>query len=71
MLTQEYFFNSGCRILKVTNSRTISTRFSLIWFGGFRGEYLNVKVYDIRRMDGRQVMAKTIVVYQYGQNNIC
>jgi hypothetical protein len=22
-------------------------------------------------MDGRQVMAKTIVVYQYGQNNIC
>ena len=25
----------------------------LIWFRGFRGEDLNVKVYDIRRTDGR------------------
>ena len=24
-------------------------RFGLIWFRGFRGEDLNVKVYDIRR----------------------
>jgi hypothetical protein len=28
-------------------------QFGLIWFWGFRGEDLNVKVYD-----GRQVMAK-------------
>ena len=37
-------------ILKGTHSRTIPARFGLIWF---RGEDLNVKVYD-----GHQVMAK-------------
>ena len=30
-----------------------------MWFSGFRGEELNVKVYDKRRTDdGYQVMAK-------------
>jgi hypothetical protein len=28
---------------------TIPARFGLIWFKGFRGEDLNVKVYDVRR----------------------
>jgi hypothetical protein len=40
-------------ILKGTHPRTIRARFGLTWFRGFRGEDLNVKVYD-----GRQVMAK-------------
>jgi hypothetical protein len=40
-------------ILKGTHPRTIPARFGLIWFRGFRGEDLNVKVYDVR-----QVMAK-------------
>ena len=41
-------------ILKGTHPRTIPARFGLIWFRGFRGEYLNVKVYDVRRTDERQ-----------------
>ena len=36
-------------ILKGTHPRTIPARFGLIWFRGFRGEDLNVKVYDIRQ----------------------
>ena len=34
---------------------TIPARLGLIWFNGFRGEDLNVKVYDVRRMpsDGK------------------
>ena len=42
-------------ILKGGQSRTILTTFDLTWFSGFRGEDLNVKVYDIRRMqsDGK------------------
>ena len=28
---------------------TIPARFGLIWLSGFRGEDLNVKVYDVRR----------------------
>jgi hypothetical protein len=36
-------------ILKGTYPRTIPARFGLIWFMGFRGEDLNVKVYDVRR----------------------
>jgi hypothetical protein len=36
-------------ILKGTHPRTIPGRFGLIWFRGFRGEDLNVKVYDVRR----------------------
>ena len=35
-------------ILKGTHPRTIPARFGLIWFRGFRGEDLNVKVYDVR-----------------------
>ena len=38
-------------ILKGTHPRTIPARFGLIWFRGFRGEDLNVKVYDVRRKD--------------------
>ena len=42
-------------ILKGTHPRTIPARFGLIWFRGFRGEDLNVKVYDVWRMpsDGK------------------
>ena len=40
-------------ILKETHPGSIPARLGLIWFIGFRGEDLNVKVYD-----GRQVMAK-------------
>ena len=28
---------------------TITPKFGLIWFSGFRGEDINVKVYDIRQ----------------------
>ena len=31
----------------------IPARFGLIWFSGFIREDLNVKVYDVRRTDGR------------------
>ena len=41
-------------ILKGTRPRTIPARFGLIWFRGFRGEDLNVKVYDVRRTDERR-----------------
>jgi methionine salvage enolase-phosphatase E1 len=40
--------------LKGTHPRIIPTRFGLIWFRGFRGEDLNVKVYN----DGCQLMTK-------------
>jgi hypothetical protein len=36
-------------ILKGTHPGTIPVRFGLIWFSSFRGEDLNVKVYDVRR----------------------
>jgi hypothetical protein len=44
---------------------TIPARFGLIWFRGFRGEDLNVKVYDVRRTDDdrRQVMAKAHMAF--------
>ena len=50
-------------IVKGTLSRTIPARFGLIWFRGFRGEDLNVKVYDIRMDDGHQVMAKAYMAF--------
>ena len=52
-------------ILKETHPRTIPARFGLIWFRGFRGEDLNVKVstYDGRTVDGRQVMAKAQMAF--------
>ena len=39
----------------MTHPGTIPARLGLIWFNGFRGEDLNVKVYDVRRMpsDGK------------------
>jgi hypothetical protein len=36
-------------ILKGTHPRTIPAKFGLIWFRGFRGEDLNVKVYNVRQ----------------------
>jgi hypothetical protein len=50
-------------ILKGTHPGTIPARFGLIWFSGFRGEDLNVKVYDIRRTNGRQVLAKAHMAF--------
>jgi hypothetical protein len=35
-------------ILKGIHPRVIPARFGLIWFRGFRGEDLNVKVYDVK-----------------------
>ena len=40
-------------ILKGTHPRIIPARFGLIWFKGFRGEDLNVKVYDVRQTDAK------------------
>ena len=42
-------------ILKWTHPGTIPARLRLIWFSGFRGEDIKVKVYDVRRMpsDGK------------------
>ena len=37
-------------ILKGDYTRTIITKFGLIWFSGFRGEDLNMKVYDVQWM---------------------
>jgi hypothetical protein len=45
-------------ILKGTHPRTFPARFGLIRFRGFRGEDLNVKVYDVRRTDGQTTDAK-------------
>ena len=39
-----------------------AARFGLIWFRGFRGEDLNVKVYDVRRTTS-QVMAKAHMAF--------
>ena len=50
-------------ILKWDYPRTIPAKFGLIWFSGFRGEDLNAKVYNVRRMDGRQVMAKAHMAF--------
>ena len=30
--------------------KTIPAGFGFIWFSGFRGEYLNVKIYDVQQM---------------------
>ena len=49
--------------LKGTHPGTIPARLGLIWFSGFRGEDLNVKVYDVRWTDGRQVMAKAHMAF--------
>ena len=51
-------------ILKKTHPGTHPARLGLIWFSSFRGEDLNVKVYDVLRTDddGRQVMAKAHMV---------
>ena len=52
-------------ILKGTHPTTIPARFGLIWLRGFRGEDLNVTVYDVRRTDddGRQLMAKAHITF--------
>ena len=42
-------------ILQWDYPRIIPARLGVIWFSGFRGEDLNVKVYDVRQMpsDGK------------------
>jgi hypothetical protein len=52
-------------ILKGTHPGTIPGRFGLIWLSGFRGNDLNVKVYDVRRTDDgrRKVMAKAHMAF--------
>ena len=42
-----------------THLITISAIFCLIWLSGLRGEDLNVKIYDGRRMDGRTYERRT------------
>ena len=44
-------------ILKGEHPRIIQAKFHLIWFGDFRGEDLNVKVYDGRLVasDGKRL----------------
>jgi hypothetical protein len=42
-----------------THLITISAIFFLIWLSGLRGEDLNVKIYDERRMDGRTYERRT------------
>jgi hypothetical protein len=50
--------------LKGTHAGTIPARLGLIWLSGFRGEDLNMKAYDVRRMDdGRQVVGKAHMVW--------
>ena len=48
-------------ILKETHTRTIPVRFGLIWFRVFRGEDLNVKVYDVQQVT--DVMKKVVLQY--------
>jgi hypothetical protein len=52
-------------ILKGIPPGTIPGRFGLIWLSGFRGNDLNVKVYDVRRTDDgrRKVMAKAHMAF--------
>ena len=55
-------------ILKGTNPRTIPARFGLIWFRGFRGEDLNVKVYDVRRTDDKWWQKLTRPLARWAKN---
>jgi hypothetical protein len=48
--------------MKGTHPGTIAAMLGLIWFSGFRGD-LNVKVYDVRRTDRPQVMAKAHMAF--------
>jgi hypothetical protein len=49
----EWWAGLSNTILKGTHPRSIPDRFGLIWFRGFRGEDLNVKVYDGRTTDAK------------------
>jgi hypothetical protein len=48
--TDEWMAGLSDTILKGIHPRTIPARFGFIWFRGFRGEDLNVKVYDVRQV---------------------
>jgi hypothetical protein len=50
-------------ILKGDHPRTIPAKFDLIWFSCFRGEDLNVKVYDVEGADRCQMMAKAHIAF--------
>jgi hypothetical protein len=56
-------------ILKGDHQKTIPAKVGLIWFSGFSGEDLNVKVYDVRRTDGRmdtrQMMVKACMAFAH------
>jgi hypothetical protein len=52
-------------ILKGTHPGTIPARLGLIWFSGFRGEDLNVKVYDVRRTTNTKWWQK--LTWPFGQ----
>jgi hypothetical protein len=53
--------------VKGIHPETIPVRFGLIWFSGFRGKDLNVKVYDVRRTDGRRTQMMAKVHLAFGQ----
>jgi hypothetical protein len=55
-------------ILKGTHPRSIPARFGLIWFRGFRGEDLNVKVYDIQRTDAKWWQKLTWALARWAKN---
>jgi hypothetical protein len=50
-------------ILKGDHPRTIPAKFDSIWFSSFRGEDLNVKVYDVEGADRCQMMAKAHIAF--------
>ena len=59
----EWWAGLSDTFLKGTHPRTIPARFGLIRFQGFRGEDINVKVYNVRTDAGCQVMAKAHMAF--------
>ena len=58
-------------ILQGDHSRTIPTKFGLIWFSSFRREDLNGKVYDLRPTDNEcQTMTKAHIKDQWAKNEV-
>jgi hypothetical protein len=57
-------------ILKGTHPGTIPARFGLIWLGGFRGEDLNVKVYNVQRTDTKWWQKLTWPLARWAKNLI-
>ena len=57
-------------ILKGTHTGTIPARFGLIRLRGFRGEDLNVKVYDVRRTDAKWWQKLTWPLARWAKNTL-